>query len=118
MQALLHDVVEKMGSYLTRLQLHLAVTHWTKSAIRFRPSDWDIATQLTEQAPEEWSSRMGFVPQPRTIENSDGSITWWWQWFEATCSWIRTKARENRLCAAVSEGSPSSLLKRKHSRSM
>ena len=68
MQALPHDVMEKVGGYLTRLQLHLGVSDWTTSAIRLRPSDWDIATQLTEQALEEWSNRIGFAPQLRTVE--------------------------------------------------
>ena len=68
MPALPHDVMEKVGSYLTRLQLHLSVTDWTTSAVRFGPSDWDIATQLTEQALEEFSNRKGFAPQLRTVE--------------------------------------------------
>ena len=46
-------------------------------------------------------------------QNSDGSITWWWQCFEVTRSRIRTTARENipqtveshrRLAAALFSG--------------
>ena len=57
MQALPHDVMEKVGN-LTRLQLPLGVT----------ASVWDIATQLTEQDLAEWGNRMGFALQFRTVQ--------------------------------------------------
>ena len=74
MQALPPDVMERVCSCLTSLQLHVGVTDWATWASRFRPFDWDKATHiyrthvlLTEEALKEWCHRMGFHPHLRMI---------------------------------------------------
>ena len=67
MQALLHDVVEKMGSYLTRLQLHLAVTIGQN-----RPSDFDpLIGILPHNSPikllKNGAAGWGLFPNPEPL---------------------------------------------------
>ena len=65
MQALPQDVISRVGSNLTRLELYLGVTDWTTSAIRFGTL---TGTPLfTAEALKEWCQRMGFQPQLRVI---------------------------------------------------
>ena len=95
------------------LHSHVSLALHSSAAVSFFPIFYKMAERDRSRTPLPHTAFWRWTW--RSTENSAGSITWWWQCFKVTRSWISTKARENRPLAA---GSPSSPFKRKRSRSM
>ena len=77
MQTLPQDVVERVGSFLTRLELHLGVTDWTPAdlamlgpAVSKEQFDRDIGAQIAADKLRDWCRALGFQPQLRVIHAS------------------------------------------------